>query len=296
VSAAQVNPNDTVALTAGVFPVNGGTPTGTVSFSAGTIPLGTVPLTVRNGQSVADLYFPAYQLQGTGAFTLAAEYSGDAAFSSGGATRMIQIASASGVSAIIPPWPNTVWPTPRTAKGLTWQTVFNLREAAGVPALITSFAIDGAPQPVSLCFPSPAIPAAGNVNCTLEFQNLAAPTSRTFGIAGIDAAGQNWSRQFSVNYNPLPPGEDIGLTATPLTVTQNTAADPSCQWAVQLHLDDFGGSLNLIDQMFIGDVDVTPTATSLFGTDRLDALGSLQGTLCFGGITPPASDLILLGV
>ncbi len=294
--ASKASPNDTVALTAGVYPANGGTPTGTVSFSAGTLPLGTAALTMRNGQPVADLYFPVYQLQGIGAFTLTAEYSGDATYSSGGATKMFQVAAPAGAAAIIPTWPDTVWPTPANAQGLTWQTTFSLGEAAGMAALITSFTIDEVAQPLSVCFPSPNIPAGGTVSCTLQFQNLTAPTRRTFGIAGVDSAGQTWARQFSVNYNPLPPGEDFNFTATPLIVTQNTAADPSCQWAVQLNLDDLGGNLHLIDELYVGDVYMTPNATSIFGTERLDALGSLRGTLCFGSITPPASDLILVGV
>jgi len=290
--ATKASPNDTVALTAGVFPASGGTPTGTISFIADGTPLGTSPLTLRNGEPVADLYFPVYLLQGTGNFTIAAEYSGDAAFSSGGATRTIQVSSPPAIAAIIPSWPGTVWPSSPSAQGLSWQTTFSLRETAGVPALITSFTIDGASQPLSVCFQSPNIPAAGTVTCSLVFRNLSPPLSRTYGISGIDSTGHNWSRQFSVNYNPLPPGEDFHYTLTPLIVTQNPSADPSCQWAVQINLDDLGGNLHLIDGLTVDGVDVTSRAPSIFGTERLDALGSLQGTLCYGGLTPPASDLV----
>ena len=201
--------NDTVAVSAIVVPASGaGTPTGTVNFSAGTLPLGAANLTSRAGQLAADLSFPAYVL-GPGAFLLTAQYSGDAAFSGGGVTKVIQIAAPAGAAAIVPSWPNTVWPSTPDAQGLTWQTNFSLHEAAGVPAMVTGFTVDGQAQPLAQYFPSPDIPANGTLSATIVFRNLAAPVSRLFAFTGIDAAGNSWSRQFSVNYNPLPPYTEL---------------------------------------------------------------------------------------
>jgi uncharacterized protein (TIGR03437 family) len=91
----------------------------------------------------------------------------------------------------------------------------------------------------------------------------------------------------------VPSYNFANVTATPLTVTQNTAADPSCQWTVQLNVDDQGGyGINILSTLFVGGADLTSQIPSIFGTTRLDALGGLQGTLCFGGVTTPSSETI----
>jgi len=282
--------NDTVQLTATVIPAStSGTPTGTVNFVFETIPLGTV--TLANGK--ASLTLPLYELGGTGTLPIAAEYSGDAAFSSGGATRNIRVTTPLGVAAIIPSAPNAVQPQPPDAQGLSWQTTITLTEVAGVAAMITGFTIDGQAQTLSQYFPSPDIPPNSTVSANVVFRNLAAPVTRTFGFTGTDASGTMWSRQVSVIYSPLPSYNFFNLTATPLTVAQNPAADPSCQWSLQLNVDDMGGyGINLLSELYVGGLIDTGQIPSIFGTTRLDAWEDLQGTLCFGGITPPASNQI----
>jgi uncharacterized protein (TIGR03437 family) len=284
--------NDSVQLTATVTPAGGGTPTGTVDFIFNSVPLGTVAL---NG-GIASLSVPLYKFGGAGTFTLAAEYSGDAASSSGGATVRITITlPTGGVAAVIPSGPNTVWPQPPDAQGLSWQTTLSLREVAGVPAIITGFTIDGQEQNLSKYFSSPNIPPSSAVSTNIVFRNITAPITRTFGFTGVDPTGLVWSRQVAVNYFPLPPYNYFGVSATPLTVSQNVTADPSCQWSVQLNVDDLGGyGTYTLSGLYAGGVNLTSRISSIFGTTRLDAWGGLQGTLCFGGITPPASDTIEL--
>jgi uncharacterized protein (TIGR03437 family) len=288
--------NDTVAVSAIVVPSSGaGTPTGTVNFSSGTLPLGAANLTTRAGQLAADLSFPAYLL-GPGAYILTAQYSGDAAFSGGGVTKIISIVAPTGAAAIVPSWPNTVWPSTPDAQGLTWQTNFSLHEAAGVAAMVTGFTVDGQTQPLAQYFPSPDIPPTGTLSATIVFHNLAAPVSRLFAFTGIDAAGNSWSRQFSVNYNPLAPYTNFIATATPLTVAQNTAADPSCQWPVQVNLDELGGFRQTVTGLEAGGASLSSQIPAIFGTPRLNAWADLQGTICFGGITPPAENVIEVDV
>ncbi len=283
--------NDTIQLTATVSPAAGdGTPTGTVDFVYAGRALGSVPL----ADGIASLTVPLYKLGGAGTVTLTAEYSGDAAFSSGGATLRITVAiPASGAAAIIPSAPNTVWPQPPDAQGLSWQTTISLHEAAGIPAILTSFRIDAQAQDLARYFPSPNIPAGGQVSTDIVFRDITVPVTRTFGFTGVDPTGETWSRQVAVNYFPLPAYDYFGLSATPLIVTQNTDADPSCQWAVQLNVDDLGGfGIYRLTGLYAGGLDLTSQISSIFGTTRLDAWGGLQGQLCFGGITPPASNFI----
>ena len=283
--------NDSMQLAVTVIPAaGGGTPTGTVDFVFGPTPLGSVAL--ANGS--ATLTVPMYKFGGTGSLTLAAEYSGDAAFSSGGSTLRITITPPTGgVTAIIPSAPPTVWPQPPDAQGLSWQTTITLREVAGVPAMITGFTIDGQSQTLSQYFSSPNILPGGTVSANVVFRDITTPVTRTFGFTGTDPTGQTWSRQVAVNYLPLPPYNYFSLSATPLTVVQNLSADPGCQWSVQLNVDDLGGyGVNLLTSLFAGGINLTSQIASIFGTTRLEAWGGLQGTLCFGGITPPASNTI----
>ena len=280
--------NDTVGATAIVVPLQGSsTPTGTVEFNlsspANTVVLGSVPLSSRGGQQVADLFFPAYQL-GTGTLTISAQYSGDAAFSSGGNTKTIRVTSPNGAAAIVPTAPNTVWASAPDAQGLSWATVISLREAAGVPALVTGFTVDGKEQSLAEYFPSREIAAGATVNVTVIYRNLATPATRTYGFTGVDAAGKTWSRQVSVNYLPLPPSMGFNLTAVPQTVNQIPAADPACQWPVQLHIDELGGYSDTIAVLAVGGMDLSRKIPAIFGTTRLDAWGSLQGTLCYSGV------------
>jgi uncharacterized protein (TIGR03437 family) len=167
-----------------------------------------------------------------------------------------------------------------------------LREVAGVATSITAFTIDGQPQPLSQYFPAGGILPGGTVTTTVIFRNLAAPVTRTFGFSGTDATGRTWSRQAPVRYYPLPAETNFNLTATPLVVTQDLTADPSCQWSVQLAVDDLGGTGNTLTGLIAGSADLSAQIPAIFGTPRLEAWGSLQGKLCFGGIAPPASDLI----
>jgi len=292
VDSLRVTVNDTIGATA-ILSTSGGTPTGTVDFAVGTIPLGSAPLITRDGQQVADLFFPAYRF-GPGTIVLSAVYSGDAAFSSGGATKSVQIVPPTGAAAIVATGPDTVWPNPPPdAQGPAWQTTLTLREAAGVPAMITGFTIDGQAQPLAPYFPSPDIPPSATVSTTFVLRNLATPSTRIYGFTGVDSAGQAWSRSIPVNYaGTYPYLGDFDFTVTPLIVSQNTAADVSCQWAVQLNIDDLGGYLTTVDALVVGSVDLSSQIPAIFGTERLDAWSSLQGTLCFSGITPPATDLI----
>ncbi|HTS78852.1 MAG TPA: protease pro-enzyme activation domain-containing protein [Bryobacteraceae bacterium] len=282
--------NDSIQLTATVAPASGsGTPTGTVNFVFDGVPLGSG--TLSNG--TVSITFPAYVIGLTGTVTVGAGYSGDATFSPGGGTAKIQLTLPAGAAAIVPSAPNTVWAQPPDAQGLSWQTAISLNEIAGVPAMLTGFTLDGQAQSVSQYFPSASIPGNGSITATFIFRNLSVPVTRVFVFNGVDANGNAWSRQVSVAYQTVQTDDFFTLSATPLTIVQNTSADPSCQWSVQLNVDDYGGfGINLLTNLFAGGIDRSGDISAVFGTDRLDAWDGLQGTLCFSGITPPATDQI----
>jgi uncharacterized protein (TIGR03437 family) len=294
VNTAKATLNDTIGMTATVAAATGsGAPSGNVDFSVNGLKLGSSPLRSTGGQQEADLFFPAYFIGGTGTFTLVAQYSGDTAFSGGGATNTIQVTLPSGAAAIVPSAPDTVWPSPPDAQGLSWQTSLSLREAAGVSAILTGFTIDGMPQPLAQYYPSPEILAGRTMSATIVFRNLATPVTRTFGFTGVDAGGHTWSRQIAVNYLALPPDSGPVVSATPLIVAQNPAADPSCQWSVQLNIDEAGGNAGLVESgLMVGGVDWSSRIPAIFGTERLASWNGLLGTLCLGDIVPPATETI----
>jgi uncharacterized protein (TIGR03437 family) len=292
VSATRPALNDNVDVTALVAGLPNGTPTGSVDFSISGVPLGSVPLVARGVQGqAADLTFPAYLAGGTGTFALTAQYSGDAAFSSGGATRNLTIVSGSGTPAIAVSATNVVWPTFPDGFGQAWQTNLTIRELGGVASIITGFYIDGAAQPLATYFPSAQIPALGTVAATVVMRNLATPLRKTFRIDGVDAAGHTWTRQVQVNYLGTPSFVGFFLSAHPLVVNRNPA-DSSCEWPVQLTVDQLDGFGTEIARLYVGGVNLTSQVPAIFGTTRLAPYGSLSGMVCFTGITPPATGYI----
>jgi len=174
---------------------------------------------------------------------------------------------------------------------MAWNTVLTLQEVAGTAAQITGFTIDGQAQNVAQYFPSPDILPNGSLTANIILRNVNAPLTHTFGFTGVDAAGNVWSRQAAVNYLPVPTQSQYSLTVTPVTVTEN-AANPQCPYAVQLSLDDSGGYLSVFSNLFAGTSDMTSQLVPVFGTTRLAAWGSIQGTLCLSGITPPAEEYV----
>jgi uncharacterized protein (TIGR03437 family) len=290
--ATRATVNDTVHLTATVAAASGGgSPTGSIDFIVNGIALGTVALT--NGS--ASLTLPLYRLGGSGVFVVNAAYSGDASFSGGGAGVRLQVTvPATGSAALVVSGPNAVWPADAVdAQGLAWTAAFTLRELAGVPAMVTGFTIDGQQQSLAKYFPSPTIAPSGSLSTTVVLRGITGIATRTFVFSGTDANGNTWSRQIAVTFYPTVMNlvSDFSFAATPLVVTQNTSADPSCQWAVQVNVDDlFGWGPYTIDSFQVGGVDMTSSVASILGTPRLVEWGGLQGTLCFGGINPPATE------
>ncbi|MGA3188696.1 MAG: protease pro-enzyme activation domain-containing protein [Bryobacteraceae bacterium] len=290
-SATTVTLNDTVQFTATVTPATGsGTPTGTVSFVFNANPLASV--TLKNGSATVSI--PMYEIGYPYApAVISAEYSGDASFSSAIATEFITIATPTGVTSIVPTAPTSVFPQPADAEGLSWQTVISLTEVAGVPAIVTGLTIDGVSQTLSQYFPSTAIAPNATVNVNFVFRGLNPPVTRTFVFTGTDPTGLVWTRQVAVNYLPLPAYDYFNISLTPLVVTQNLSAPSNCQWSAQVNLDDVGGvGLHVLSTFNVGGVILSANIASTFGTTQLDAYDGLQGTLCFSGITPPATDTI----
>ncbi len=296
---ASATLNDNVQLTATVVAASGtGTPTGAVNFTAGGAALGSAVLTPVGGFQTASVTFQA-SLLATGNAFVHATYSGDAAFSAGAGSVRLRVTPPAGAAAIqLTASPNPVYAAPAAAQGVSWQTSISVAELAGVPATITGFTIDGQAQPLAAYFPSTSIPAHGRLTANVVFRNLAVPLTRTFAIAGVDSDGNSWSRQMPVSFFGPQVFQNFNLSATPLTMTQSAAFHGpapgyvSCPWSQLLTLDETGGYAFQIVDLTMGNVDIASQIPAIFGTTRLAPYGSLQGALCWNGITLPATNTV----
>jgi uncharacterized protein (TIGR03437 family) len=291
-SASKVTLNDTVTLTATVSAT--GTPTGTVSFVASEIPLGSAALAPSGGAQTASITFPAWML-GTGQTVVAAQYSGDAGFGGSGATLKIQVTlpTSVNVSAVVPSVAqNPVYAFQSGTEPPTWQADIALTEVAGVPALLTGFTIDGQAQSLAQYFPSGDIPAGGTLQSAIVLRNLPVPAIKVFGFSGTDAGGNQWSRTIPIQFL----GTNITISgfnmwAAPLTMLQNPAAPATCPWSQQILLDGAGFEMYIVG-LFQGSVDQSSRIPSIFGTTRIAPWGSVQGTLCWTGQNTPSADFM----
>lgn len=93
-SAGSLTFEGTTILTATVTSADGGTPTGTVSFSAGTSLLGTAALSGSNASAAATLKIAGVQLA-VGANSITAQYNGDTSYDGATAAAGLTITSAS---------------------------------------------------------------------------------------------------------------------------------------------------------------------------------------------------------
>ena len=293
---ARATVNDNIQVTATVIAANGsGTPTGTVSFQTGGFALGAAPLAPIGGVATASATFQASQLGTCNGFIYAV-YSGDAAYSSGSGTAPLRIVIPPGAAAIEAyVAANPVYATPSDAQGPSWQTTVTLAEVAGVPAMITGFTIDGQAQSMSQYFPATAIPPNGKLAATIVLRNLATPLTSIFAFTGIDAAGNSWTRQIPVSFLGAQVFQNFTLSAVPLTMTPNQPG-ASCQYSQLLSLDETGGYAFQVTGLIAGSVDISNQIPAIFGTNLLAAYGSLEGTLCWNGITPPAGNTVLIAL
>src|ERR1019366_4656299 len=117
---------------------------------------------------------------------------------------------------------------------------------------------------------------------------LTVPLSRVFHFAGKDLDGTLWSRDVTVPFlDAIYPGASTGmaLSSAPSTVLQNPKADPACQFAHRLILQETGGFLMQITSLRQGATDLSAGLQQLFGTAHLAPYGTLQGDICLSSTT-----------
>jgi uncharacterized protein (TIGR03437 family) len=188
--------------------------------------------------------------------------------------------------------PNPVLQHPPDAGGFRWTFTITLSEQAGVPTTLTGLTIGGVnySSDIKSFFGSANIPANGVLTVTLGFQSLNTPVIQVFTFSGMDASGQQWSQQVSVQFvSTLLLEPYMVLSSTPGTVLQNPAANPACQWSQQLMVQEQSGFGVELTRLTAGGNDMSTQIQQIFGTTRLAPFGSLEGNVCFSGLSVPAT-------
>jgi len=271
-------------LTATVQPASGSgaAPTGNVVFLANDAQLGSAALAASGSTATATLTVSASAI-GAGPSTITAYYAGDATYSaSSGSTSFSNAASGAGSLVVA-----VIAPNPISQAGAFWTFNVTLYEKRGVATTLTSWSIDGTSEPLSF-FPTTAILANGSLAVEISMINVTPPHQDSLVFTGKDADGTTWTAQALVQFvGPqsavLQPAVQLSTPAA--TVVQNPSADPSCQFAVPLTLQESGGFLMRLTSLTISAA-FTGNIQQIFGTTRLAPYGMLQGTACLSSSMP----------
>jgi uncharacterized protein (TIGR03437 family) len=282
-----LNLSDTVQLSA-IVTGSGTPPTGTVTFLNNDIAVGSAPLTVSSGIASATVSMSAI-LIASGDGRVTAVYGGDSVYNGSQGSATINLNVQPGAALVVP----FVIPTPvyEDAAYADWPFGLGLVEQNGVATSITSFTFSGS-NSLSLLGANPKLPAYGSLGVSLAGTVSAPPANIVLAFGGTDANGNKWTQQLTVPF--LPPlgtqsAPGILLTSPMTTVQQNPQADPSCQWALPVALQETGGYPVTLSSFSAGLSSLTPQIQTVFGTYRLAPYGVLRGTVCFSGSTPPTA-------
>ena len=289
----DINPNtalkltDTATLTASITAA-GVPPTGTVTFLTNDTAIATAPVTV-SGTSATATASVSVLLLAPGNNTVTALYSGDSVYRGSQGSAHIALSAPANAAFVIPfVTPNPVY---ETAAAAHWEYTVGLEERGGVATTITSFTIGGN-NDLFLLGSNPKLAANGSTAVNIVSTSLTPPVNRTISIGGTDANGNQWTQTFTVPFlGPLGTQVAPGMTLTSpaATIQQNPKADPSCQWALPVSVQETGGFPVLLTAFTAGTASLTSQIQTVFGTTRLAPYGALRGTVCFSGSAPPAA-------
>jgi uncharacterized protein (TIGR03437 family) len=103
---------------------------------------------------------------------------------------------------------NPVYQQATSQNGMSWSLTLTLTEEAGIPTTLTDFTVNGQSS-LNTYFPQTSIPALAKISTTFGYATLNVPATVTFGFAGVDASGKQWTRSVSVPFLGLPPTPTI---------------------------------------------------------------------------------------
>ena len=257
-SAASISPSGSVVVTVRVTSLNGGMPSGTVSFSVGGVSIGTAALTSSNGVAVASMTISGNQLH-PGSNTITAEYTGDTAF-----------AGASGSTAV------GVQSGPAVISGLANGASFTQRFAPGM--ILTIFGSQLAPSPQSAArvpLPSELAGVSVTMNGITAPLYYVSPTQLNVQVPYELPAGSNVA--LAINNNGIRTSTSFALSAAaPGIFTDQTGAPVPNATATR-------GSI--VTLYITGDGAVTPSLATGSGPAAGTPVNSLPRPQQFVSVT-----------
>ncbi len=220
-----------VRFTATVIPVSGADPTGSVSFDAGDLPLGSAPVTTdAAGVTTAALDISSLPV---GSDSISATYGGDVLFGA---------STSSALTQVVTPDPTSITITPSSASPEPGQpvidtaTVSQVTPGVGTPTGTVSFTDDGSPVTGCQSLSLPAV-APLQVSCTETYGSSATHSIVASYSGDDDNAASNASLVQAVGLVPTQTtvasssptstyGENVTLTAT-VTPTVTASGSPT---------------------------------------------------------------------
>jgi subtilase family serine protease len=191
-SPASIAQTATTQLTATVKSASGSTaPTGSVTFTAGNVSLGSATLTASGSTATATLTVKASSLA-PGSNMIAASYSGSNTFAASSGSTAVTVAS--GASNVVA----TATKTTDSQPGFAVKV--QLEEIAGVATRLTGFTIDGTnfTPAIASFFGGAQIAANATISSIMNVQWAPLPATLVFVFNGVDASGRQWSQTVSL--------------------------------------------------------------------------------------------------
>jgi len=191
---STVAQNASTNLTATVRPASGSTlPTGAVVFTSGSKALGSASLT--NGSVTLPVAASALTV---GANTITATYAGNTMFTGSSGSTSVSVTDGGTNSAVVP----SVSPNPVVGRRASWSFTITLNDESSTPTNLTNFTVNGVSYASSIIsfFRTSSIPGNGSIAANLTLTGITPPQNITFGFAGVDPGGHQWSQSITVPF------------------------------------------------------------------------------------------------
>jgi hypothetical protein len=192
-SAASIAPSAATQLTATVKAASGSAaPTGSVTFTAAGVSLGTTVLVASGATAAASLTVNGSSLV-AGNNTITASYSGSSGFSASSGSAVVAVAAAVASNVLA-----TATKTTNAQSGFAVK--LQLQETAGGATTLTGFTINGTnfTPAIAADFGSTQMAAHGALTSTINIQWTPLPATLVFVFNGMDASGRQWTQTVSL--------------------------------------------------------------------------------------------------
>jgi uncharacterized protein (TIGR03437 family) len=220
-------------------------------------------------------------------------YNGAITVNAGTASQSVQVrvdvaVTQSSIVAAVEPDP--VYEQAPDADGYAWFFDVRLRETAGVETRLTEFQVDGVnfSGNITEWFGTDRIPALGSISAGLRVRGLTVPATSTFDFAGVDPGGVSWTRRITARFLGRRTQATLKMTFSPEPVAQDPTSE-NCPWRHEVVIKEESGIGVNLTRWVAGGHDLSGSIAAFFGSARLDPSSTRRATLCWKGLSVPAT-------